>query len=350
MEGLFKYSGLVTKVKAMQSNMLTLKDYEQMAHMKEVKDVALYLKQCPAYSQTLSDINESDIHRGDIEKKIMYSMYKDYEKIYRFTNGKDRNFLNAYFIYFEIEILKMLLRTVFDSRQIDYDLKDFEKFFNEHSAINVKKLSKAKNLNEFIETLKDTSYYDMLSVIHNVPKQTLFDAELQLDLYYFNYTWKVKNKYLDGQNNKAVTETFGARIDLLNILWIYRAKINYKIDKDIIYTYIIPIYYKLKKNQIRQMIEARNFEEFYDVVKNTYYSNSLKSFENGEAEKAYFSFVSKEHKKAMAQNPMSLAPIRYFMFYKKIEIANITKLIEGVRYSLNPDEIIKHLNTVMVVK
>lgn len=344
MRDLLKYSGLVTKVRAMQSNMLNIKDYEQMAHMKEVKDVALYLKQCAAYSQSLSDIDENNIHRGDIENKIIYSMYKDYEKIYRFTSDKDRNFLNTYFIYFEIEILKSLLRTVFDSRQINYNLKDFEKFFNEHSVINIEKLSKSKNLDEFIECLKDTDYYDMLSVIHNVENPSLFDAEMRLDLYYLNYTWKLKNKYLEGQNNEVVTETFGSRIDLLNILWIYRAKINYEIDKDIIYTYIIPIYYKLKKNQIRQMIEAKSFEEFYNVIKNTYYSNSLNSFENGEAEKAYFTFLSKAHKRAIAKNPMSLAPIRYFMYYKKIEIANITKLIEGVRYSLNPDEIIKHLN------
>lgn len=344
MESLLKYSGLVTKVKAMQSHMLTEEDYTNMANMKKVKDVALYLKQCSAYSDALSDINENDIHRGDIEKKLIYSMYKDYEKIYKFTDGTDRNFLNSYFVYFEIEILKLLLRTVFDSRQIDYELKDFETFFNEHSVIDVKKLSKARNLNEFIDYLKDTDYYNMLSVLYNVETPTLFDAEIQLDLYYFNYTWKLKNKYLTGQNNKAVTETFGARIDLLNILWIYRAKINYMVDKDTIYTYIIPIYYKLKKNQIRNMIEAKDFEEFYDIVKTTYYSTALKSFEGGNAEKAYFSFVSKMHKKAVSQSPMSLAPIRYFMYHKKIEIANITRLIEGVRYSLKPNEIIRYLN------
>lgn len=344
MGGLFKYSGLITKIRAMQSYMLTHKNYDDMVHMSSVKEIALYLKDCKSYSNALSDINENDIHRGQIEKKLMYSMYKDYEKIYKFTNGNDRSFLDAYFIYFEVEILKTLLRMVFDSRQIEYDLKDFERFFMEHSAIDINTLSKSNNLDEFIECLRGTDYYNILSSLYNVGTVTLFDIEMQLDLYYFTQTWKLKDKYLKGRNRETVTYTFGSRIDMLNILWIYRAKVNYSINKDTIFAYIIPIRYKLKKQQIKNMVEAKGIDEFLEAIKSTTYASFLLNLSKESAEDTYNNILSKLHVKSKMQYSMSIAPVRYFMYCKKQEISNITRIIEGIRYSLKPEEIMKYID------
>lgn len=353
MGNLFRYSGLTTKIKSMQSRMLTLNDYNEMAHMTTVKDVAIYLRNCPSYSNVLEGINENDIlnghdsnsvHRGQLENKLIFSMYKDYVKIYKFTNGSERRFLDSYFIYFEIEIIKVLLRMFLDSRTLEYNLSDFEKFFMEHSKIDIKRLSKVTNLNEFIECLKETDYYNILSLLQNVGTITLFDIEMQLNLYYFSMTWKLMQKYLTKQNKKVVMQTFGVRIDLLNIMWIYRAKTYYSVDKDIIYTYIIPIRYKLKRQQIKQMVEANDNEELIKAIQNTCYSDALEEYDIGNAEKVYFTIVSKLLKKATMQTPMSLAPVRYFMYYKETELANITKIIESIRYGLKPEEIIKYLD------
>lgn len=339
-----KYSGLITKIRAMESNMLTFQNYKDMSNLQTVSDIAIYLKQCKAYSYALSDIDENNIHRGQLEKRLMYSMYKDYERIYKFTDGDDRHFLNSYFIYFEVEILKTLLRMVFDLRPIEYDLKDFEKFFEDHSDIDIKKLSTSKNLTEFLEALKNTKYYIILEPLYNIGTISLFDIEMQLDLYYFSETWKLKNKYLKGRNNKVVTYTFGSRIDILNILWIYRAKTYYDINKDIIYTYVIPIRFKLKKSDLKQMIEAKTSEELEAAIKNTSYSKILLSLADKTKEESYFSILNKLHHKANTQNSMSLAPVRYFMYRKKAELANIIKIIEGIRYNLKPEEIIGYLD------
>lgn len=347
---LFKYSGLTTKIKAMKSHMLTMDNYNEMAHMNTVKDIAIYLRNCPAYSDALKDIDENDashengVHRGQLENKLIFSMYKDYVKIYKFTSGSERRFLDSYFIYFEIDIIKVLLRMFLDSRPMEYNLSDFEKFFMEHSKIDIKKLSKAISLNEFIECLKETDYYNILSLLQNVGTTTLFDIEMQLNLYYFSRTWKLMQKYLDKQNKKVVMQTFGVRIDLLNIMWIYRAKTYYSVDKDIIYTYIIPIRYKLKKQNIKQMVEANDNEELLKAIQTTCYSDALTKFNMSNVEKVYFSTVSGLLKKATTQRPMSLAPVRYFMYYKNTELANITKIIESIRYGLKPEEIMKYLD------
>lgn len=344
MKNLIKYSGLVTKIRAMQSHMLTIHDYKNMVHMTKVKDVTLYLKNCPAYSEALVDIGEDDIHRGIIEKKLIISMYKDYEKIYKFTNGKDRYFLNAYFIYFEVGIIKTLLKIVFDSRTVEYDLLDFEKFFMEHSNIDIKKLSKSKNIVEFIEFLKGTDYYNIVALLHTGDNISLFDIEMRLDIYYFSQTWKLRSKYLSKNNKRAITPAIGTKVDLLNIMWIYRAKTYYEVDNDIIYSYIIPIRYRLKKQQIKQMIESKDDNSLVTEIKSTPYAEIVSSFQKGRGEKFYYAIVERLLYRASKQYSTSLAPVTYFMQHKEIEIGNITKIIESIRYGLQPEAIMEYVN------
>lgn len=340
----FKYSGLATKIRAMQSHMLTPQDYDTMVHMGTVKDIALYLKKCPAYSDALRDLDENNMHRGQIEKKLIFSMYKDYSKIYKFTHGTDRGFLNIYFIYFEIEIIKVLLRMVFDSRPIEYDLLDFEDFFMEHSKIDINRLSKVSNIAEFVECMKDTDYYNILSLLNNGDNIALFDIEMRLDMYYFSQAWKLRDKYLDNKSKAVLTESIGTEIDLLNLLWIYRAKTYYFLDKETIYSYLLPVRYKLKANQIKQIVEAKDYEELESEVKNTAYAKIVMDFDPGNAEKSLYKILGKLQSKASRSYPMSLASVKNFMHCKRVEISNVTKIIEGIRYALEPAEIKDYLN------
>jgi V/A-type H+-transporting ATPase subunit C len=344
MEELFKYSGLATKIRAMQSHILTDEDYNTMVHMGTVKEVALYLKKCPAYSDALRNLDENNIHRGQIEKKLIFSMYKDYSKIYKFSHGTDRGFLNTYFIYFEIEIIKVLLRMLLDSRPVEYDLLDFEAFFMEHSKINIKKLSKANNLAEFVECLKDTPYYNILSLLSNGDNITLFDIEMRLDMYYFSQTWKLREKYLDKESKEALTVSIGTEIDLLNIFWIYRAKTYYSVDKEIIYSYLIPVRYKLKTEQIKQIVEAKGQDELDAEIKKTAYAKVIMDFDPGDPEKSFYRILGKLQSQASRNHPMSLASVKQFMYCKRVEIANITKVVEGIRYGLEPARIKDYLN------
>ncbi len=344
MLNLFKYSGLTTKIKAMQSHMFTLEDYKKMSNMNNLKELVMYLKDCKAYKSILSDVNENNIHRLEIEKKLMFSMYKDYENIYKFVNGKERHFLDSYFIYFEIEIIKVLLKMFLSSKPIEYNLMEFEKFFMKHSRIDIKKLSKAETINEFIDIMKDTDYYNILSLLNNGEDITLFDIEMRLDRYYFLQTWKLINKHLNKKDKKFISIELGTNIDLLNILWIYRAKNYYFVDKSIIYSYIIPVRHKLKKSQIKEMVEANNNIEFEEAIKKTYYSKIFDALKEEKGEKILFYTMSKVFNASKLKNPVSLVSVAYFMYFKQVEISNITRIIECIRYSLKPEEITKYID------
>ena len=63
MNSLLEYSGVVTKIRAMQKNLLTDDDFREIVAMPDVAAVESYLKKNPAYAEAFGNINESDTCR-----------------------------------------------------------------------------------------------------------------------------------------------------------------------------------------------------------------------------------------------------------------------------------------------
>lgn len=74
MGNLLAYSGIVTKVRAMQAKLLTDEDFQNIAAFHTVTEVAAYLKEHPGYRNVLADMDENRLHRGEIEKLLVQSL------------------------------------------------------------------------------------------------------------------------------------------------------------------------------------------------------------------------------------------------------------------------------------
>lgn len=59
MGNLLAYSGIVTKVRAMQAKLLTDEDFQNIAAFHTVTEVAAYLKEHPGYRNVLADMDET---------------------------------------------------------------------------------------------------------------------------------------------------------------------------------------------------------------------------------------------------------------------------------------------------
>lgn len=69
----------------MKSRLLTDNDYRNMAGMTSVSDALVYLKKTPGYGHLLADQDETALHRNEIETLLIRSVYRDYQKLYRFS-------------------------------------------------------------------------------------------------------------------------------------------------------------------------------------------------------------------------------------------------------------------------
>lgn len=338
MRGMFSYSGIATKTRAMSGKLLTKEDFSVLADMSSVRDAVDYLRQHTAYREVLKDIPEERLHRGEIERRLIRSLYHDFSKIYKFCNLKQRSVLELYFCKYEIQVLKGALRKIFNPQSERILLGREEETFQCFSHIDMEKLSQASSIWDFLEALKRTPYYEVLYQVSMREKKGLFDYEMVLDMFYFSNIWKKKEKLLKGKDRELMTRVYGSQIDMLNMMWIYRAKHYYKMPPAMIYTLVIPISYKLKKQQLQDMAEAENEKKLSEAIKSTWYGKKQKDLSEMDLERLYRQFLWQLYEGEQRKNPYSMTSVTSYLYDKEQEIDQLTTILECVRYGLAPAE------------
>ena len=335
------YSGLNAKIMAMREKLLTASDYKRLCQSGSVESIARMLSEYPAYRDAITQTLQLEIHRDILEQKVLLSLSDDFINIYHFINDfRLRKYMKAFFLDFKLSIIKLLLCMLYDERDIGYSIPELNKLIGSELKIDASKLKTSKNAAEFIQNLRGTDFYSITKTFTS--QSSLFEIEMQLDLYYYMNLWKQHRQYLDTINRKLMEKISGSEIDLRNIMWVYRLKKYYNISNSNIYAYLIPISYRLKRVQLIRMVQCPTISELISEIKNSPYSEVFGNFNN--LENAFYKKMSKLYNSASLFHPHSLAYTVGFVFFKEQEIRNLISLLEGVRYKLNPAEIMSYLN------
>lgn len=343
MNRLLDYSGIITKVKAMKSHFISRNDYERIANLESIADFISYLKNHEGYRIIFQDLDEHLLHRGQIEGVFINALYRDFSSIYNFANIEQRNYLELILFRYEVNVLKHCIQLVYNKDSDTYDLSTFHTFFQNHSKINISALAASQNMEEYVNNLKGTEYYTLFNHLLNQDNITSFDYEMQLDIYYFKKMWKLKDKKLKGDNLEVLTHRLGSEIDILNIMWLYRSKRFFNIHTTDSYSYIIPIHYKLRNEQLMKLIEASSIEEFINILNTTYYKKISSTLIDGTMEIYFQKIMMDIADNNAARYSSSMAPVYAYLFKKQIEIKRLTTALECIRYKLEPEDTLKYV-------
>ena len=338
MGNLLSYSGLSTKIRAMQSKLMTKQQYQEIAHMENVPQALAYLKRQPGYQDLWADVDENATPRTELVKLLTHTIHQNFAKIYKFSNPSQRTFLALYFKRYEIAVMKECLRRVFDHSREDLDLSMFQSFFDKHSKLNLEKLTSATSLNDFVSCLKGTEYYSPLSKIQEQATPLLFDYSMALDQYYFANIWSVKDKLFKKRDLQEIIEAYGNKFDMLNLQWIYRSRKYYHMDPADIYSLLIPVHYKLSRKEITALTEAPDSEEFRRVLDQTAYKKRYPELTPETLEEYYTINLRNILLTESRKYPHSVIMIYAYLYQKEHEVDRLTTAIECVRYGLPPTE------------
>ncbi|MCF2667498.1 MULTISPECIES: V0D/AC39 family V-type ATPase subunit [Lachnospiraceae] len=347
MGNVMSYSGIVTKVRAMQAKLLTEKDFENIANLKSVPEAIDYLKEKPAYADYVNRMDVSLYHRGNVEKVLYQSLFDDYTRIFRFAGMEQKKFLKIYWKRYEIDLINYCLRIIFNHYDKPFDLEYKKEFFDKYSQISIDKLITSRNIVELVDNLRGTEYYAPLQKLRDAEDANLFDYDLALDLYYFSSMWKKNKRLLKGKELELYTRDCGTKIDLLNIQWIYRAKKYYHMLPPDIYSLTIPIHYRISVEEFKMLVEAPTLEEFERQLGTTYYAKKLVGFEGKKLEHIYKECLKRLYLSDRRKNPYSIATVNTYLFLKEEEIYKLTTALECIRYGLSSRETLGYLGGVI---
>ena len=339
--GLLAYSGITTKVRAMESRLLKPEQFRELAEQEDVRSAADYLKEQPAYAEVFDGLDDTKLHRGYIEQILTQSEYRDFTRLYRFSSMKQRKFLDLYFKHYEVEVIKKLLRHMLGGREGQTDLSMFQGFFEKHSELDLETLCRAKNFSEFTEALEGTVYGKLLSQMQENGQTGLFDCELKLDLFYFQLLWKLRNKLLSKTERKILDDCFGSRLDLLNIQWICRARSFYRLSQAEIYALLIPVHYRLRADKVKLLVEAEDDAKFFAVLRETPYGKQeeLQTGQMPDIQLLSNQMLNRIYGRTGHRYPHSPAVLDSYLYRKELEMRKIVTALEGIRYGLPASEI-----------
>ena len=302
----------------MESRLLSPGQFQELASLHTIPEAVEYLKKNTAYAETLESLEPTQLHRGNIEKLLTQSLYRDYTKLYRFCGQKQRKFMELRLKSYEIDLIDYCLRIVINHYKRPFDLHYKKEFFDRYSQLSIDRLITSRTTDELVDNLKGTEYYDPLKKLQDAQKVTLYDYDLEdLELY---------------------ERDCGSQIDLLNMQWILRAKKYYNMKPADIYLLIIPIHYKLSTAQIKEMVEAAGIEELQTLVSQTRYGRQYHFQKNPDMEQMYSECLHHLYLIDRRRNPYSIAAVNTYLFLKEEEIKKLTTTLECIRYGLSPGE------------
>lgn len=337
------YNALAGKTRAMVGKLLTGEQYKDLMRQKSIQDVIAYLKMNTPYRETLSSLDDIAIHRVPFENALRKSLMNDYRKIFCFSQGATKEFLRISYLRHEVESVKRLFRVLEMEKETTL-VEDSLLFLTKYNTLNLTRLTQSRTSQEFITNLQGTGYYTVLRpFLSDDKRHNLFDIEMTLDMYYANLVLAKKKKLLQGLDASIVERFVGTEIDVLNLLWIYRGRMIYNLDRSVILSYLIPHGYKISRELAYELADTRDEAAFRQIVSQTKYAELFLSDKHIFFELNFHEYMHRMHLSSMRKYGFSIASALSFLHLKEYEISNIISILEGIRYHLPVETIAKYV-------
>jgi len=336
----FAGNAIVAKAKAVYGKTLAAADYEALLKKKTVPEVAAYLRTQPHFVDILKDIQPESIHRGRLEELIRRNEFEHILRLIKFVDVKDSGFYRLNLIKREIDIILEILRAMI-SESLETEISDVPSYMTRNATFDLFKASQSKNFDALLETLARTPYHAVLKPFAGKDNRSIdyVRIEHELELYYYDCVFREIRAHYRGALRKDLETIYLTKIELENITKIYRLKKFYHADPSTIKGTLIHQYSRISERKFDEIIALPDPNLILQYLDKSEYQRFL-----DEKEYVYVEYYAERIKYNLAKRFMyfsSSVPKVFaaFVLLTEIETANLTNIIEGIRYQLNEAEI-----------
>lgn len=331
---------ILAKARAMYGNRIRHSDYDTLLNCKSVFEIASFLKNSTSYSKTLSDVNESLVHRGDLEFFIKDKLFTDLASLCRYEIASGDDFSKYVITKTEIEQILHSLRYLLSINKSS-SKRNLPIFFTAHSKINFSAISNIKTYDEFLFALGNSPYKKLLSKIKISDENQINLSQIEQILY--NYLYEILYEAIKKTSNKnakkQLSDIFKIHINFSNFVRIIRSKRNNNKNLD----YIILKHGTIPEKHISAMLNSSSEDEAFNIMKSIHQGYLLNRIEYNYLDQIPTAALFKKCNHEIHSSVNSSVVLLSYIFLIQNELNNIIKIIEGTRYKLPKDEISKLL-------
>ena len=168
MIALGRYGALTAKVRALYGKRLLHEDFEKMAGMSNVGQVAGFLRGHPGWQKALASVPQGNLSRGDLEEALRVQLRAEYLSLFYFISVMGKRSLIKYikFMAYKMDlelILAALRRLSLQRGELRPKLQS--DVLKEGSTVDIAGIENAKNFTELLKSVEGSIYHAPLQAM-----------------------------------------------------------------------------------------------------------------------------------------------------------------------------------------
>ncbi len=335
--------------RALKGNLIDLKGTTRLSEAGTIKEVLDYLRSFPYYNKLLfSALDELPVDIGKIERLLNQSIIDDASRIERFLPDDIRCVVEKIIARYELSNIKTILNII-NSGQDQSLSQAFLLDMREFKTIEGSKLLNVHSISDVIEALEDTRYGPPLQNAYERYQRdnSLFTLKNALDLFHFEELWDSIN-LMSPRKRNSILSVLGTEMDLRQIQWILRFRINFKLPPHQTYNHIIHQGYLLDEELLNELSEAQEIEQFIKCLPRAYGRIVENSLNDGlidftRLEVASWHYIYEKAVEALYRRPINPGIIFAYLSIKRVETDEIISILECKRYGMPKEDIRRYI-------
>lgn len=336
-------NAILAKARAMYGNMLMAENYNDLANCRTINEAANYLKSHTAYNNAFATVPNTKISRARLEAVLKRYMLSQIASLCSFEKSIGQELYEIMLIKSDIDCI-LTCADYLDSQSIGEYMLYIPDFFKEHSEIATLLLERATSFTELAEALKGTRYFGLVEKMLNGPRKPSVQVleNVLYDYMYSTATKVIKEKFR-GKQKEELLDFFKMRSDIKTIESIYRMKKYFKKGAEITSNHYFNSHITaFSPKEIKALVNAENSDMVLELVNKSKYGRYLPESDSIIERKTAIMQL-RINEKNMRFSTYPEVVFLHFICILENEMFNLTHIIEGIRYSLSPDEILKYL-------
>lgn len=333
-----KYGYSTARVHTMKAKLFPKETYAKLLIM-DLPEITRFIEESE-YKAEVDELARMYVGIDLVEFAIHLNMARTFTKLIEMTTGEPHFLVIEYLRRWDIWNIKTILRGKL------YEATDEEILrvlvpSGELSVEFLQSLVRKKTIEEVVDALKGTIYYNIIKDIDYT--QSSMKLEDELDKFY--YRRMVEAAEITG--NSLFLNVIRMEIDIANLKTLFRLK-NAGISGSRALEYIIPGGLYFTDRVVRKMATA-SFEEFIGIVSASRYWSVMSDVVKEQVESLSIielrldKYLSEHVWKTSTSRPLTVLPILGYMLSKYVEVENIRAIARGKEAGLSQETIKDHL-------
>jgi V/A-type H+-transporting ATPase subunit C len=160
---------------------------------------------------------------------------------------------------------------------------------------------------------------------------TLFGLDAALDRFYYPELWQQVQR-LHAWDQTMVDELVSLEIDQVNLLWLLRYRLNYRLSPAETYYLLVPVTGRLASDELKELVRPDSLERILVRITVQPFQSILARCESvSQAELLLWRYRARHAEQMLARAGFTLAEALALLVLIEIEIRDLTAVLEGTK-------------------